>query len=525
MNRVFVGLRVRSWLLIVALAALGGLLVVQTGQRTIAAQKDAEKAVDSSASGGIDYARSLSKGFREVSQRVLPSVVMVSNKPTPRQVAPRERTPDDENNDPFEGSPFGDLFRNNPDLRRFFREMPHGVPRGGPGGEGFGIGSGVIIDPSGVILTNNHVVEGSGKIVVRLMDGREYAASEVKQDPKSDLAIIRIKGADNLKAAKLGDSDKMEVGDWVLALGDMFGLEGTVTAGIISAKGRPLGQGTRADFLQTDAAINPGSSGGPLINLDGEVIGINTAIHTRSGANQGVGFAIPSNLAKWVSDQLVKSGAVKRAYLGVLIQPLNQQLADQFGVKVRGGILVGDVQPKSPAAEAGIKPGDLIVKFNGKPVSDVQQLVGLVDRSPVSEKANVEIVRDGKRVDVAVTLHEQPSDYGLVSRKFAGRGGKAEPAKVDKLGIQVDTLTKELAGQLGLAAGEGVVVTEVAPGSLADQNGLKIGDVITQVNRKPVKSVEDFQKALESRPLNKGVLLLVRNAEGVARFVPIPGDE
>ena len=233
MNRVFVGLRVRSWLLIVAFAAVAGLLGVQTGQRTAAAQKDAEKAVDTSASGGIDYARSLSKGFREVSQRVLPSVVLVSNEPTPKQAAPREQAPDDDNNDPLEGSPFGDLFRNNPDLRRFFRDMPHGVPRGGPGGQVFGIGSGVIIDPSGVILTNNHVVEGNGKIIVRLMDGREFPASEVKQDPKSDLAIIRIKGADHLKAAKLGNSDKMEVGDWVLALGDMFGLEGTVTAGKI----------------------------------------------------------------------------------------------------------------------------------------------------------------------------------------------------------------------------------------------------------------------------------------------------
>jgi serine protease Do len=426
-------------------------------------------------------------------------------------------TPEDDSD--FPEGPFGDMFRDNPELRRFFREMPRGIPRG-PQGEVSGIGSGVIIDSSGVILTNNHVVAGDGKISVRLMDGREFPATEVKRDPKSDLAILRIKGADNLKAAKLGDSDKMDVGDWVLALGDMFGLEGSVTAGIISAKGRPLGPGTRADFLQTDAAINPGSSGGPLINLDGEVVGINTAIHTRSGANDGVGFAIPSNVANWVVGQLVKTGSVKRAYLGVMIQPLDQQLADQFGVKVREGILVGDVQPKSPAAEAGIKAGDLILKFDGKPVSDVQQLVGLVDRSPVGGKASVEIIREGKRMEIPVSLHEQPAEYGMASRGFGSRGGKSEPAKVDKLGIQVDALTKEVAEQLGMKAGEGVVVTEVASGSLSDRVGLASGMVITQVNRKPVKSVEDFKKALDSQPLSKGVLLLIRTPEG-SRFVAI----
>jgi serine protease Do len=387
------------------------------------------------------------------------------------------------------------------------------------------VGSGVIIDPAGVILTNNHVVEGGGKIMVRLSDGREFNATEVKRDPKTDLAIIRIKGAGTLKAAKLGDSDKMEVGDWVLALGDMFQLEGSVTAGIISSKGRSLGPQTRADFLQTDAAINPGSSGGPLINLDGEVIGVNTAIHTRTGANDGVGFAIPSNLAKWVVDQLVKSGSVKRAYLGVVIQPLDQQLAEQFDVKAREGIVVGDVQPNSPAAEAGLKPGDVILKFDGKPVGSTQQLVGLVDRSPVGGKAKLQVIRDGKRVEIPVTLREQPSDYGMASLGLRpGRGGKSEPAKVDKLGIQVDTLTKDVAEQLGLKAGEGVVITEVAPGSLADRTGLTTGVVIAQVNRKPVKSAEDFQKALDSQPLSKGVLLLIRTQDG-SRFIAIRADE
>ncbi len=521
MNRLVLGLRIRNWLLLAALVGLVGFLGVQAHQFTQAAPKEQESTNEASG-GGVDYAKSLSKAFREASERVLPSVVLVQNQPAlAKQSNPHELAPDDGDDSPE--TPFGDLFRSHPDLRRFFRDMPRANPHG-PRGEVFGLGSGVIIDPSGVILTNNHVVEGGGKVSVRLSDGREFNATEIKRDPKSDLAILRIKGADNLKAAKIGDSDKMAVGDWVLALGEMFGLEGSVTAGIISAKGRPLGRGTRADFFQTDAAINPGSSGGPLINLDGEVIGINTAIHTRSGANDGVGFAIPSNVAKWVIDQLVKTGSVKRAYLGVVIQPLNQQLAEQFGVKVREGILVGDVQPNSPAAQAGLKAGDLILKFEGKPVSDVQQLVGLVDRSPVGGKATLQIVREGKRMEIPVTLREQPADYGVASRGFSGgRGGRSEPAKVDKLGIQVDTLTKEVAEQLGLKAGEGVVITEVAPGSLANRNGLATGMVITQVNRKPVKSAEDFQKALDAQPLSKGVLLLVRTPEG-SRFVAIPAD-
>lgn len=522
MNKAFLGMRVRSWLLVGVFVALAGLLAVETSQRLSAAQNDSKPAAATSDSGAVSYAKSLSKAFREAADKVLPSVVLVESHAVVAaqpQRGEREMTPNED--ELFEG-PLGDLFRNNPDMRRFFRDMPRGIPRG-PGGGVAGIGSGVIIDPSGVILTNNHVVDGGGKITVRLMDGREFEAAEIKRDPKSDLAIVRIKGAGNLKAAKLGDSDKMAVGDWVLALGDMFQLEGTVTAGIISAKGRPLGPGTRTDFLQTDAAINPGSSGGPLINLDAEVIGINTAIHTRTGSNDGVGFAIPSNLAKWVANQLTTTGTVKRAYLGVMIQPLTHQLAEQFGVKVRQGILVGDVQPNSPAAEAGLKAGDLILNFNHKPVGDVQQLVGLVDRSPVNSKVTVEILRDGKRMDLPVTLREQAADYGLASRGFGSREGKSEPAKVDKLGIQVDTLTKEVAEQLGLKAGEGVVITEVAPGSLADRTGLTTGMAITQVNRKPVKSVEEFQKALDSQPLSKGVLLLVRTAEG-SRFVAIRAD-
>jgi len=521
MSKVVLGLRVRSWFLVIASVALAGFLAAETVPWSAAAPKESDPPAATASSGqAADYAKTLSKAFREAAGKVLPSVVAIQNRPpVAERTSPRGMSPDDEG---FSDSPFGDLFRNNPDLRRFFRDMPRGIPRG-PSGEVLSIGSGVIIDPAGVILTNNHVVDGPGKVVVRLTDGREFNAAEIKKDPKTDLAIVRIKGASNLKAARFGDSDKMAVGDWVLALGDPFGLEGTVTAGIISAKGRPLGPGTRADFFQTDASINPGSSGGPLINLDGEVIGINTAIHTRTGANDGVGFAIPSSLAKWVADQLVKGGTVKRAYLGVMIQPLNQQMAEQFGVKVREGILVGDVRPDSPAAAAGLKAGDVIVKFDGKPVADVQQLVGMVDRSPIGKERTVEVVREGKRQEISVTLREQPADYGVAARG-PERSGKPEPARVDRLGLQVDALTKEVADQLGLKAGEGVVVTEVAPGSLADRAGLSTGMVIIQVNRKAVKSVEDFRKALDAQPVSKGVLFLIRTPEG-SRFVAIRAED
>ena len=251
--------------------------------------------------------------------------------------------------------------------------MPN-IPRGEPGGESGSVGSGVIIDPSGIILTNNHVVDGGGKIIVRLHDGREFDAIDVKTDPKTDLAIVRIKGAGTLPAAKLGNSDDMQVGDWVLALGDPFGLEGTVTAGIVSAKGRGLGITARENFIQTDAAINPGNSGGPLVNLDGEVVGINTAIASQTGGYQGVGFAVPSNLAKWVSEQLIANGTVRRAYLGVGIQPVTQELAKQFGVQGQQGVRGRRRAADTPAAAAGVKPGDVIVEFAGKPVANPQEL-------------------------------------------------------------------------------------------------------------------------------------------------------
>ena len=286
----------------------------------------------------VQHAKALSRAFRQAAEMAAPTVVKSK---TSTRVAARPTTGRD---NPFRGTPFEDFF-NDRDMERLF---PPGqrVPRDG-------VGSGVIVDPAGIILTNNHVVEGADDISVELSDGRTFKAQDVKTDPSTDLAVLRLTGVDSLPAAKLGDSDDLEIGDWVIAIGNPFELELTVSAGIISGKGRVLGAIDRAMFLQTDAAINPGNSGGPLVNLDGEVIGINTAIASNSGGYQGVGFAIPINLAKWVTTQLIEKGSVQRAYLGVVIGEVNAALAEQFNVPRNGGVLVSEVLPKTPAADAG----------------------------------------------------------------------------------------------------------------------------------------------------------------------------
>lgn len=529
-------IRARAWLgglgvivtlaiLTVAAGAVSNLLVHQETPRgtpwygeaaaseaqAIPARQD-ETAAQSTDSKGA--AKALSKAFHEAAGRVLPAVVAISVVPRMEQDA----AADQEEGSPlgFRGSPLGEMFRMHPELRQFFREMPSPMM---PGRRVAGAGSGVIVDASGVILTNNHVVAGGGKVTVRLQDGREFDAGDIKTDPKTDVAVLRIKGASDLPVAKLGDSGAMDVGDWVLALGQPFGLQGTVTAGIISAKGRGIGITEREDFLQTDAAINPGNSGGPLVNLEGEVIGINTAISSNSGGYQGVGFAIPINLAKWVGGQLATAGKVRRAYLGVLIQPVTAALAEQFKVKVREGVLVTDVQPESPAAKAGLKAGDIILRFAGKPVSRPQELQGHVETVATGSQQPLAILRNGKPMTLQVTCAEMPADFDL-ARMGSRAVENAETGVFDKLGLEVENLTAALAEQLGAAMESGVVVTNVRPGSPADKAGLAAGLVITQANRQAVKNVADLRTALASRSLQQGVLLLVRSSAG-SRFVVI----
>jgi len=498
------------------LLGLAGVLLLTAGVKdhavaqTPTAQTPAAT-TSAQAERGTSYAKSLSKAFRETAQKVLPAVVMIHNSPSVNeQSQDQEETPE------------GPLSENNPgdrwppELRHFF-ETPQNPRHGGPHGGVSGVGSGVIIDPSGIILTNNHVVDG-GKVRVRLQDGREFDAADVKTDPKSDLAIVRIKGAGTLTAAKLGNSDEIQVGDWVLALGDPFGLEGTVTAGIISAKGRPLGH-TRASFIQTDAAINPGNSGGPLVNLDGEVVGINTAISSHTGGYEGVSFAVASNLAKWVSQQLIARGSVRRAYLGVVIQSVEQELAKKFGVSASHGALIADVQPDMPAAAAGMQAGDVVVEFDGKPVVSPQDLQMAVDQAPIGQRQTVGLIRDGKRMTLEVTTGEQPADYGLAGGESI-RPGRGNTVQYGKLGIEVGKLTPEIAEKLGVKSAEGVVITDVREGSPAETARLTAGTVIVEVDRKLVKSLEDFRAAMEKQSLKKGILLLVRSGQGTG-FVSI----
>ncbi len=528
MNAPVRGLKARTWLAGIALLTLAGFvafgaLAGSADDKTPSKQKASSAQVERATS----YAKSLSAAFRAAADEVLPSVVMIRNTPKAVQEENDAKSPDakdlgrDNPMKQFEGTPFEDMFRNQPELRKFFDQMPRGQmsPHRGTPFRGMSVGSGVIIDTSGVILTNNHVVEGGGDILVQLHDGRQFKAVDVKTDPRTDLAIVRIK-ADDLKAAKLGNSDAAEVGDWVLAVGDPFNLQGTVTAGIVSAKGRGIGilsaQGGYEDFIQTDAAINPGNSGGPLVNLDGEVVGINTAINSRSGGNQGVGFAVPINMAKWVSTELAKHGSVRRAYLGVGIQKVTPELAKQFGMKQPSGAAVTEVFEKTPGAQAGLKPNDVILSFDGKPVRTPQELQLRVQQAPVDAKSTLLVLRDGKEMKLSANLREQPKDFGLASYHDGSSEKKPEPKAMplDKLGIGCEALTPQVAEQLGVKVKQGVVITDVHAGGLADQAGLETGMVIVEAGRKPVKSPEDLQKLVNDEALQKGLLLLVRTPRG-----------
>lgn len=453
-------------------------------------------------------AQGLSAAFRLASDKVLHAVVAIEstkegNSRTGESSA--KNWPREEGN-PFKGSPFEDL------LPRGFGQQPGTPQRHGQ----VGIGSGVIVHRSGLILTNNHVVDGADKVTVRLQDGREFKAVDVKTDPKTDLAILRIEGDSDFPFARLGNSDKVEVGDWVIALGQPFGLESTVTAGIISAKHRGIGITARENFLQTDAAINPGNSGGPLVNLDGEVIGINTAISSAGGGNDGIGFAIPINLAKWVGRQLVSTGKVTRAYLGVGIQPMTADLAKKFHVAPHEGVLVNQVQANTPAERAGLQSGDIIVEFAGHTVSDPRELQLSVERAETGKSCQVTIVREGKRLNLALEPEVQPDDLGVI----ASSAHDTNHGLLEELGIAVDELTPSVAKRLGMDGFQGVLVSSVRAGSPAHRQGIEAGSVITQVNHQRVENLKTLRSALESSSAEEGVLLSVHTQTG-SRFVAL----
>jgi len=374
-----------------------------------------------------------------------------------------------------------------------------------------GAGSGVIISRDGYILTNNHVVEGAKELTVTLADEGEFKATIVGRDPKTDLAIVKIDAGDNLPAANIGDSDRIKVGDWVLAIGNPFGLSHTVTAGIVSAKGREIGAGPYDDFIQTDASINPGNSGGPLFNTKGEVIGINTAIVPNG---QGIGFAIPINTAKALIPQLETNGEVTRGYLGVNIQSITPDLSKAMKLTENKGALVAEVVRGGPADKAGIKAGDVIVSFDGKPVSDSRDLAATVAAAPVGKEAAIGFVRNSKELKVTAVISKLESgETKLAENKAPARG---------KWGLQLQDLNSEAAQQLGMEDEQGVVVTGVQPGSPAYKASIQPGDVILEVNRQAVKSTTDLKEKIAKAGESDSLLLLVKNAHG-SRYVVLKG--
>ncbi len=369
------------------------------------------------------------------------------------------------------------------------------------------LGSGVVIHPDGYIVTNHHVVEHTEAIQVRLSSGRQHRAEIVGTDAKTDLALIRIRVDAPLPVAPLGDSDRLEVGDWVLAIGNPFGFDQSVTAGIVSGKGRVLGAGPYEDYIQTDAAINPGNSGGPLFNLRGEVVGINTAIIPRSQ----FGFAIPSNLAKGILLQLKAGGRVVRGWLGVVIQQVSPPVAESLGLTEAQGALVAEVTADSPADRAGLHQGDVILRYGAKPVMEVRDLPRLVADTSVGSEVDVAILRNGKSMTLRVRvgeLHEERLAQAL--------------QRDSETGLVVQELTRDLAKGLGVPEGQGVAVSRVTPGSAAEEAGLRPGDVILEVDRNPVKTREAFAAALRRRSAEKSHLLLVRRRDAT-RYIAMSG--
>lgn len=436
---------------------------------------------------GPAAARVMSPDFVELAKKLKPSVVNITTTKTVGQQQSASRQPAN----PFGNSPFEDFFE------RFFQDVPRKPFKQR------GQGSGFIISNEGYIFTNNHVVAGADEIKVKLSDGREFKGQLKGTDEKLDLALVKIDAKGQLPLAPLGDSDTIEVGEWVMAIGNPFGLAQTVTAGIVSAKGRWIGSGPYDDFIQTDASINPGNSGGPLFNVKGEVVGINTAI-VQGG--QGIGFAIPVNMAKSVLAQLKETGKVTRGWLGVSVQPVTPELAQSFGLEAEKGALISDVTKDSPADKAGFLVGDILVEFDGKQISEMNELPRLAATTPVGKKARVKLLRKGKVIEKTVTMEKMPESAPAGPAKQSGAS--------EKLGIVVTDLTRELAARIGAKETTGVVVTGVKRGSEAEDKGIMQGDIIKEVNYTPVAGTADYEKAISAVKKGSYVRLLVRRGNG-----------
>ena len=426
--------------------------------------------------------------FSDIAKKARPSVVNISTtqviKSWPYGQMPFQS--------PFgDNDPFGDFFD------RFFGErMPRGDFRT------TSLGSGFIIDKEGHILTNNHMVESADDVKVIFSDKREFKAEIIGRDPKSDVALIKIDGAKDLEPLTLGDSEKMEVGDWVVAIGNPYGLENTVTAGIVSAKYRQIGTSSYDNYIQTDASINRGNSGGPLLNTQGEVIGINTAIFSQTGGSIGIGFAIPINTVKDLLPQL-KKGKVVRAWLGVIIQSITQDLKDALNLKDIKGALVSDVTEDGPAEKAGFKRGDVIIAFDGKDINESNDLPNIVSKMPVGKKVDVDILRDGKKMTLQAKLGELPEEE---EPAIAGR----ETLSGLSLGMSVQELTPELARRYGVSDTSGLIIVQVDSNSAAYEARLRAGDVIIEVDREQMKDIKQFNRKIERYKAGDIILFVVK---------------
>jgi len=439
----------------------------------------------------------LSRAFASVAEALKPAVVNVFTEQKAGGTIERIQPPS--------GGPFDEFFE------RFFRDQDQ---------RRRSLGSGVIIDKRGYVVTNNHVVENADDIEIQFSDERRFKAEVVGNDPATDLSVLKIKADANetFHHVDFGDSDALVVGEWVLAMGNPFGFGHTVTAGIVSAKGRVIGQGTYDDFVQTDAAINPGNSGGPLVNMKGQVVGINSNIISNSGGSMGIGFAIPSNMTRKIYDQLVSEGTVTRGWLGVQIQPLSAELARSFGLEGKRGALIADVLGEdSPASKAGLKAGDIIVELNGVPVDSNTHLVHLVADIHPGDTVDVKYYRDGRLDSTKVTVAKRAVEEAFAAppRNLQGEKGR--------LGISGQNLTPQLAGELSATSKAGVVLVEVDPDGPAEDAGLRRGDILIEANRQPIRTVDDLQRILAEVPQGGDVLLRIeRVIAGRSTFTWVP---
>ena len=449
---------------------------------------------DEVSDGGIAQAQMISKAFRETSKAVLPSVVKIVVK-----------SGEEKSGSPKKLLPFGDF---TPDLG----EAENAIE---------GIGSGVLVDSGGIVLTNHHVVTDSKNISVELFDGRHFGVKSVKKDPLSDLAVLTLDSTEPLPSLSFADSDSIEIGDWVLAIGNPFMLDSSVSAGIISAKGRYLSNKERGSFIQTDAAINPGNSGGPLVNLKGEIVGINTAIASLSGGYQGIGFAIPSNTALWIMRQLIDKGKVDRAFMGVALETLSYDEAKRLGLGPRLGVKARSPFRDSPAAKAGLKSGDIIVAFDDKPIDTLETLQSLVESADITSDHRLTILRKGEkqRRDLAIRLEIIPENYvGVPQTENLVEKGKHFNDRT--LGVMLIPLTDDAASRLGIDANGGLVVLSVMPSSIAWRSGLRDGMCIVKIAGTQIESVEQFEEILKQNSLENGITLEILH-KGEAKTVTL----